>query len=128
MRPPCVWKLEGKTGNHQRREAENYTPMRNAEVAIHANYFCAAFVPRPFTNELREKIDQIVQDHESQGHRDQSPIGPPDPLYDRMGGASRSLHVHWPDGELALVHSFMTLPASLSQVGVIDGRARVARR
>lgn len=54
--------------------------MGNAEISIHARDLRTAFVPRLAADQLGEKVQQVVQDHETQSQRDQHEVGPADPL------------------------------------------------
>src|SRR6266704_3844919 len=98
-RPPGLGICQRKPSDNQGRETENYAPMRDSEVAIHPNHLLAGLVPRPRTDELREKVYEVVQDHETKRQRDQDPVSPTNPLDNRVRRAARGLHVYRTNGE-----------------------------
>ena len=75
--------------------------------------FAPLMVMRPLANQLRQEVDQVVQDHEAERHRDQGPVRPADPLHDGMRGAGRGLHVDRTDVELGFVDALVTCSAGL---------------
>jgi hypothetical protein len=101
--------------------------MRDSEVAIHPNHLLAGLVPRPRTDELREKVYEVVQDHETKRQRDQDPVSPTNPPNNRVRRAARGLHVHRTNGE-ALTRSVVAISARLGQVRYVYRRARIGGR
>ena len=98
----------------------------NAEVQIHPRHLPAAFMPRLPPDQFRQKVQQVVHDHEAKGQRDQEPIRPADPLHHRVIWAPVHLHMYGTDGEFGFGDAFVTLPAGFPEVGSINGGTRVA--
>ena len=101
--------------------------MRDAEVAIHPHYFSAGLMPRLSPDQLRQKVDQVVQHHEAQRRGDEQPVRPANPLHHRMIGTRFSAHMDWTDDEFVVDYALVTLAAGSREIGGIDGGTRIAR-
>lgn len=94
--------------------------MGDAEISIHARDLRIAFVPRLAADQLGEKIQQVVQDHETQSQRDQHEVGPANPLDCGMRWAGRNADVYRTDDEM-ISRTGVTVAAGLGKVGCIHG-------
>ena len=124
--PPKLGILQGKARERERRETHHDAPVRDAEPQVHAQHRLAGFAARAAANELGQKVEQVVQQHEAERHRDQHPVRPANVLDHRVVRAGAGLHMDGTDGELGFGHALVALPAGFAEVGGIDGRARIA--
>src|SRR5579872_2230902 len=100
--------------------------MGDAEVSIHARNLAVALVARTPANQLGQKIQQIVNNHEPQGERDQKPIRAANPLDDWVGGPRGGLHMNRADNKMISCPS-MTTSAGFWKIDRIHSRTRIAR-
>src|SRR5215472_6262391 len=86
-RPPTVRIFQRKSSEYERRETQHHAPVRDAEPNVHSKEVFLAVVEaesRPvggaaMAAQLRKPVEQVVQQHEAQGRRNDREVKPANP-------------------------------------------------
>ena len=125
---PGVGKLERKARNHQDDKAGQQNQVLPALVYAHARHH--GILHRAPRCRLAPPDDRVMQEHRADHDEDQNQIEPSHPAHgNRADVLGMDDHPQMHLGQRKLLrNSLVAFAAGRVEVGVIDGRARIARR